>query len=71
MNAAWSPLFFGLQQPGWALLDILLLLAAIIATMVAFARVQRLPGWLLVPYLLWVAFATALNFTLWRMNSTP
>ena len=68
LNAAWSPLFFGLQQPGWALLDILLLLAAIIATMVAFARVQRLPGWLLVPYLLWVAFATALNFTLWRMN---
>jgi translocator protein len=50
------------------LLDILLLLAAILATMAAFFRVNRMAGLLLAPYLAWVAFATILNFTLWWMN---
>lgn len=68
LNAAWTPLFFGLHQPGWALLDILLLLAAIAATIRAFWPIHRPAALLLLPYLAWIAFATLLNFTLWRMN---
>lgn len=68
LNAAWTPVFFGLHQPGWALLVILLLAAAIAATLRAFYRVRRLAGFLFVPYLLWVSFASVLNFTLWWMN---
>ncbi len=68
LNAAWTPLFFGWHQPGLAFLDIVLLLAAMVATGVAFARVDRLAALLWVPYVMWVGFATLLNFTLWRMN---
>ncbi len=67
-NAAWSPLFFGLRRPDLALFDIVVLFVAIAATVAAFARVRRGAAWLLVPYLLWVGFATVLNFTLWWMN---
>jgi benzodiazapine receptor len=69
LNAAWSPLFFGLHQPGLALVDIVLLWLAIAATIAAFGRVYRGAAWLLAPYLLWVSFASVLNFTLWRMNA--
>ena len=47
---------------------IVLLLALLVATLLAFARVHRGAGLLFVPYLLWVSFATVLNFTLWQMN---
>jgi translocator protein len=68
LNAAWSWLFFGLQRPDLALLDIALLWAAILGTLIAFWRVRPLAGWLLVPYLAWVTFAAALNFEIWRLN---
>ena len=68
LNAFWSPIFFGLQQPGFAFVEILLLWAAIVGTLVLFLRVDRLSGILLVPYLAWVSFAAFLNFTLWRLN---
>lgn len=68
LNAAWTPLFFGLHRPDLALIDILLLLAAIVLTMVAFSRVSRTAVLLLVPYLAWGSFAACLNFTLWWMN---
>jgi len=68
LNAIWTPIFFGLRQPGWALLDILLLWAAILLTLVAFARVRPLAAGLLAPYLAWVTYAGALNFALWRLN---
>lgn len=68
LNAAWTPLFFGLRAPGWALLDIVLLLAAIVATLAAFGRASRLAACLLAPYALWAGFATFLNFTLWQLN---
>jgi translocator protein len=68
LNAAWSPLFFGLQWPGVAFAEILLLWLAILATLVTFLRVNQVAGWLLAPYLAWVSFAAVLNFTLWRMN---
>lgn len=68
LNALWSMLFFGLQAPGVAFIEILLLLAAISATIALFYREDRLTVWLLLPYWLWVAFASVLNFTLWIMN---
>lgn len=68
LNAAWSPIFFGAHEPGWALAEIIVLWIFILLTMLAFIRVSRVAGLMLVPYLLWVSFATFLNFTLWRMN---
>lgn len=68
LNAAWSALFFGMRSPGIALADILMLWIAILATIVAFRRVSNLSAALLVPYLAWVSFATALNWCIWRMN---
>lgn len=68
LNAAWSPLFFGLKMPGWAFVDIVLLWAAIVATVLSFWKVAPLAGWLLIPYLLWVTYAAALNFSIWRAN---
>lgn len=68
LNAAWSPLFFGLHRPGLAFGEILLLWGAIAGTMGAFYPVSRAAMYLLTPYLAWVSFATVLNFTLWRLN---
>ena len=68
LNALWTPLFFGLQLPGWALAEILVLLVAILATIRAFWRVDCPAGLLLLPYAAWVAFASALNWKIWRMN---
>jgi len=69
LNGIWSWLFFGLQRPGLAAVDIVALLIAILATVYAFGRVSRAAAWLLVPYLCWVAFAAALNITIWRLNA--
>jgi translocator protein len=65
LNAAWTPVFFGLRSLGGGLVVILMLLVAIVATIVAFRR--RSPGasWLFAPYLAWVSFATALNGAIW------
>ena len=67
-NAAWSPLFFGLQNPLAGLLDIMLLWAAILATLIAFRRICSAAAALLVPYWLWVSYAAALNFAIWKLN---
>ncbi len=68
LNAAWTPTFFGAHAIGWALLIIIAMWILILATLLSFRSVSPLAGWLLVPYLLWVTFATALNFTLWYLN---
>ena len=68
LNAVWSPLFFGLKNPLAGLLDIVPLWAMILATLIAFWRISRAAGALLVPYWLWVSFASALNFAIWAMN---
>jgi tryptophan-rich sensory protein len=70
LNASWSWIFFGLHQPGPALLDILLLLALIVWFISAASRVSSAAAWLFVPYLLWVGFATALNAAIWHLNRT-
>ncbi len=69
LNALWTPLFFGLQRPDLAFAEIVVLDFAVLATAVAFWRVRPAAGLLLVPYVLWVAFATVLNFTIWRLNA--
>jgi len=69
LNALWSVLFFGLHRPGWAFAEIVVLAVAITATIVAFARVDRLAAALLVPYLAWATFAAVLNGTIWRLNA--
>ncbi len=68
LNAAWTPVFFGARAITPALIVLLVLFAAIVATLDAFRRVDRAAAWLLAPYLAWSGFATFLNFTLWRLN---
>jgi len=64
LNAAWTPIFFGAQRPGLAAADIIALLVVLAATVAAFWRVRPAAGALMVPYLAWVAFATALNLAI-------
>lgn len=68
INASWSPVFFGAKQPGAAFGVIVALWLAIALTLRAFRHVSRPAGWMMVPYLLWVSFATVLNLALWRLN---
>ena len=68
LNALWSWLFFQWHLGAWALADIAAMWITVAATLVAFWRLRPLAGALLVPYLAWITFAGALNFTLWRMN---
>lgn len=68
LNAIWTPLFFGARQIGMAFIEIIVLWCAILATIIAFRRVSTTAAWLLVPYLLWVTFASVLNGALWWMN---
>ncbi len=68
LNAVWSFLFFGMRQPGWAAIEIILLWLAIVWTVMAFRKVRAVAATLLLPYLLWVTFAAALNITIWRLN---
>jgi tryptophan-rich sensory protein len=69
LNALWSWLFFGWHRGALAFADILVLWTLIVATSVAFWRIKPLAGVLLVPYLLWVSFASALNYAVWQLNS--
>ena len=63
LNAIWSWLFFGLQNPVFAFFDILLILSTIISMMVITWQINRKSSWLLLPYLIWVCFASLLNFS--------
>lgn len=67
-NALWSWLFFAWHLGVWAFADIVLLWILIVATLVSFWRVSPLAGALLVPYLMWVSFAAALNYAVWQLN---
>ncbi len=69
LNAAWSWLFFALRSPGLGLVDILLLWIAIAATLIVFWRRSIIAGLLFVPYLAWVTFAAALNYSIWQLNT--
>ena len=68
LNTLWSIVFFGLQDLTLALVEISILWVAILATMIAFARVSRTAAWLLVPYIAWVSFAAYLTYSFWVLN---
>ena len=68
VNALWSWLFFGWHLGALAIADIVLLWVLIVATLVAFWRIKPLAGALLIPYLLWVSFASMLNYSVWQLN---
>ena len=68
LNALWSWLFFGWRLGGAAFVDIIMLWILIVATVVAFSRIRPLAAGLLLPYLFWVTFAAALNYSVWQMN---
>lgn len=68
LNALWTPIFFGLQQPGWAFVEIMILLVLIRYTIKAFLKVDQTAALLMLPYAIWVGFAAALNLAIWRMN---
>lgn len=70
LNALWSWLFFAWRFGILALVDVLVLWILIAVTIIYFWRIRRLAGVLLIPYLLWVSFATVLNFSLWQLNPT-
>ena len=68
-NGLWSIVFFGFRSPGFALIVILVLLVLIVLTYKWFKIVNSTAAYLLLPYLLWVGFATILNFSIWQLNS--
>ncbi|MEM6457064.1 MAG: TspO/MBR family protein [Acidobacteriota bacterium] len=61
LNVAWSLFFFALQNPAWALADIIVLDAVVVTMVVVYGRIHRTAGWLLVPYAVWLGLATAIN----------
>ncbi len=69
LNVAWSWIFFRLEMPGWAWLELVVLWLAIVVTTWAFFRRTSAAGGLMLPYLAWVTFAGALNFAIWRLNA--
>jgi tryptophan-rich sensory protein len=68
LNTLWTPLFFGMHRLGLAFTEIIALWLVLAATLASFWRVKRPAGALLLPYLAWLSFAAALNFTIWQMN---
>ena len=69
LNVGWSAIFFAVHRPDFAFAEIILLWLAILGTLVVFWPLSRAAGWLMVPYLAWVAFASTLNYAIWRLNS--
>lgn len=69
LNFFWSFIFFKLEQPGWALAEIIVMWIFILLTIFSFAKINTTAAWLLVPYISWVSFATILNYTIWKLNS--
>lgn len=68
LNFSWSLLFFGLRAPLFGLIDIVILFIAIVVTIKMFHKISTRAAYLLVPYLLWVGFATYLNYSIWILN---
>jgi benzodiazapine receptor len=68
LNALWSFVFFGAESPKWGVVVIVLLLLAILATTARFFTISKTAGYLMIPYILWVTFASVLNLTIWRLN---
>jgi benzodiazapine receptor len=71
LNAAWSPIFFGMHRPDLGFIAIVLLWLSVVTTIVFFYPIYAGAALLLVPYLVWVSFASVLNFAIWRLNPRP
>ena len=67
-NFFWSFIFFYLHNPGAAFGEIVILWVLIALTINSFEKISKFAAWLLVPYILWVSFASILNFAIWRLN---
>lgn len=67
-NMTWSLAFFGLKSPFLAFINIIILLIFIVVLIFLFYKIDKTASFLLIPYLLWVSFATILNFSIWRLN---
>ena len=68
LNIVWSAIFFGLKLPNIAFFEIVILWLAILWTIIEFYKVNKTAGYLLVPYILWVSFASILNYYVWILN---
>lgn len=69
INWLWTPIFFVLHQIGWALVDIIILWLFIVTTSILFYRIDKIASMIFgIPYIAWVSFATALNFSFWLLN---
>lgn len=68
LNIWWSVLFFGMQSPFLALIEIVVLWVSILYSIIYFLKISKWAGILLLPYMAWVSFAALLNFLLWRLN---
>jgi translocator protein len=68
LNFFWSIIFFYFQNPLAGLIEIILMLFAIIMSIFYFSKISKIAAWLLVPYVCWVSFATALNLAIWHLN---
>ncbi|MBC7851108.1 MAG: tryptophan-rich sensory protein [Chitinophagaceae bacterium] len=68
LNFWWSVIFFHFHQPGWALVEIIVLWISILLTIFSFAKIDKTAAWLLVPYICWVSFAMVLNHGIWVRN---
>ena len=67
-NASWSIVFFGFKNPGLALVNIIIIWLLIIILMIKFWKINKWATYLLIPYLLWVSFASMLNYSIWQLN---
>jgi translocator protein len=68
LNALWTWMFFVWRQGQWATVEVLVLWASILITLLLFARIDRPAAWMLAPYLAWVSFASALTVAVWQRN---
>ncbi|KAL0861141.1 hypothetical protein ABMA27_009638 [Loxostege sticticalis] len=71
LNWSWTPIFFGMKDFKLALIEISVLSGAALATTISFFNVNKTAGWLLVPYLAWLGYATSLNYYIWKNNPNP
>lgn len=65
----WSPLFFKLQRPDWAMIEVPFLWASVLALLIGLREFSVLASWLIVPYFVWVSFATILNWRIVQLNA--
>ncbi len=68
LNIAWSPLFFKMRRPDWALYEVLFFWMSVVALMVTISRISAAAGWIIAPYLAWVTFAGFLNWRVVQLN---